>query len=127
MSGVEEDATATERHAAFRALVNARYSCKEFQETPVPAPTVSALLDLTQRAPTSFNSQPYRLILVQDAAVRKQLAGAMTGMNGPAVAAAPVVAVFCADTEVTRESHRLVAMMGQNPAVPKFYLAVIPK
>ena len=50
-----------------------------------------------QRAPSSFNAQPYRCIIVDDADVKAQLADAMLGRNAMAVTSAPVTAVFLAD------------------------------
>ena len=46
----------------------------------------------------SFNFQPYKMIVVRDAVMRKQLAEAMLGGNKYAVQAAPVTVVFAADT-----------------------------
>ncbi len=122
MSGV-----ASEQFLAFKALNDARFSCKEFKSDPIDPAVVDALVAITQRAPTSFNSQPYRIVLVRDAAARAALAKCMTGSNGQACLQAPLVAVFCADTEVVRENDRLVAMFKTNPNIPPFYLALIPK
>ncbi|CAN0509348.1 unnamed protein product, partial [Laminaria digitata] len=48
-------------------------------------------------APSSFNLQPWSVVLVRDPLTRERLATAMLGPNGKKVMAAPVTAVFCAD------------------------------
>ncbi len=122
MSGVT-----SEQFLAFKALNDARFSCKEFKSDPIDEAVIDALVAVTQRAPTSFNSQPYRIVLVRDATTRAALAKCMTGSNGAACVQAPLVAVFCADTEVVSENGRLTALFKTNPNIPAFYLAIIPK
>lgn len=50
-----------------------------------------------QRAPTSYNIQPYTCILVKSASAREKLASCMLGPNKVRVRTAPVSAVFAAD------------------------------
>lgn len=51
----------------------------------------------TSSAPSSFNIQPWSVILVRDAGDRERLSTAMLGGNAKKVLSAPVTAVFCAD------------------------------
>lgn len=48
-------------------------------------------------APSSFNVQPWSVVLVRDDDSRERLAATMLGGNAKKVQAAPVTAVFCAD------------------------------
>lgn len=48
-------------------------------------------------APSSFNVQPWSVVLVRDKAGREDLGTAMLGGNATKVLSAPVTAVFCAD------------------------------
>jgi nitroreductase len=86
------------RLAAFRQLVKSRYSPFQFQhDRPVPAPLLLDLLELTIESPTSFNFQPYKMIVVQSQEARNLIAAnAMLGGNGKKVKEAPVTIVFAA-------------------------------
>lgn len=119
-------AVASDTFTGFKAVVDARFSCKRFVPDPIPEDVLRALLAVTQRAPSSFNTQPYRIVLVRDPKQREALAACMSGKNAPACLEAPVVAVFCADTEITRESLRLQTLLRKNPDVPGPYVNAIP-
>ena len=55
------------------------------------------IVHLTQRAPSSFNAQPFRFIVVRDRDQREKLADAMLGQNQRRVSEAPVAVVVAAD------------------------------
>lgn len=50
-----------------------------------------------QRAPSSFNAQPYRMVVVRGEEAKQRLAGAMLGGNQAKVATAGATVVFAAD------------------------------
>ena len=86
--------------AAFAAVVNARYACKEFDPSrPVADATVDALLALAQRAPTSFNTQPWVVVVVRDEAARARLVASHAPGNQLKALSAPINLVFAADCE----------------------------
>lgn len=58
---------------------------------------IPSMLYIATSAPSSFNIQPWSVVLVRDAATRKKLSTTMLGGNTKKVLAAPVTAVFCAD------------------------------
>ncbi len=59
----------------FTEVAQARFSNGHYKEhQPVPQHVLNDILRLTQRAPSSFNIQPYSLIVVRDPAVRARLA-----------------------------------------------------
>lgn len=59
----------------FAAVARARFSNGHYKEhQPVPHHVLSEVLRLTQRAPSSFNIQPYSLVVVRDPQVRARLA-----------------------------------------------------
>jgi len=121
------DPVKTAEFEGFKKLVSARFSCKRFKSDPIAPHVVKALIDVTRRAPSSFNTQPYRIILVQDKEQRARLAACMSGKNAPACLQAPLVAVFCADTEITRENHRLQNLLRSGGSVPGPYVNIIPR
>lgn len=50
-----------------------------------------------QRAPSGFNMQSYKIVLVQDVDVRMKLSAAMLAGNRARVEQAPLTALFLAD------------------------------
>jgi len=84
---------------AFTSLVHSRYACKEFSPKAVPDDVLRKLMDLTLRAPTSFNTQPWIAVVVRDADAKGKLVAALAPGNQPKAASAPVNIVFAADTE----------------------------
>jgi nitroreductase len=65
----------------MRRLIAARHAAKGFLPTPVDAAVLQDVLEMTRRSPSSFNSQPWCCVIVQDAAQRERLAAAMLGGN----------------------------------------------
>jgi nitroreductase len=49
----------------FMDLVRERYSCKQYDGTPVPAEILEAILEAGRLAPTAKNSQEQRIYVVQ--------------------------------------------------------------
>jgi nitroreductase len=89
--------------ASFAAIVQMRYACKEFDALhPIKEETLASIMALAQRAPTSFNTQPWIAVVVRDPAVRAKLEQAMVPGNQLKVASAPVNVVFAADLEPER-------------------------
>ncbi|CAM9465891.1 unnamed protein product, partial [Discosporangium mesarthrocarpum] len=82
---------------SFRRVVLSRRAAYRFGSENVADEVMKDIMDLTQRAPSSFNAQPWSVVLVREQAQRERLAEAMMGGNGAKVKGAPVVAVFCAD------------------------------
>ncbi|HLO84647.1 MAG TPA: nitroreductase family protein [Nostocaceae cyanobacterium] len=72
-----------------------RRSIKTFKTDPISPELLKQLVELTVAAPSSFNVQPWRIILVQDEAQKAALAEA--AWNQKQVIQAPVTFVFAAD------------------------------
>jgi len=70
-----------------------------FTDEPVSDEHVRAIYDLIKWAPTSFNQQPLRVVLVRSAAARERLVTMMTDNNKAKTLAAPLVAILAADTD----------------------------
>lgn len=83
--------------AADAAL--ARHSVRAYRDTPVSDAELRTLLELTGRAPSAFNLQPWRFIVIRDAQVKEQLREAAYGQKQ--VSDAPVVIAMVADMEDT--------------------------
>jgi nitroreductase len=66
-----------------------------FLPDPVPENDLKKILDAGLSAPSAYNLQPWRFVVVRDAGQRARLRKA--AMNQPKVQEAPVVIVACAD------------------------------
>ncbi|ARV59937.1 nitroreductase [Nostocales cyanobacterium HT-58-2] len=73
-----------------------RRSIKTFKPDPISPELLRQLVDLTVAAPSSYNIQDWRIILVQDEAQKAALSGA--AWNQKQIVEAPVTFVFAADT-----------------------------
>lgn len=93
-----EFAVATGRLSAAEAAI-ARRSVRSYTDQPVTDEEVRDLLELTGRAPSAFNLQPWRFIVVRDQQVKDDLRAAAFGQKQ--VSDAPVVIAMYADMEDT--------------------------
>ena len=75
-------------------VVVTRRATDKFDSTPVPDADLKKILDAGRHAPSGYNIQPWRFVVVRDAAQRKALRGA--AFNQPKVEEAPVVIVAVA-------------------------------
>lgn len=74
-----------------------RRATPSFRDDPVPDETLEELLEIATLAPSGYNLQPWRFIVVRDAAGKKRLREAAYGQ--PKVEQAPVMIIACGDTE----------------------------
>ncbi len=58
----------------FDDVVRARRSIRKFSAADVPDEVVKSLIECALRAPSSMNGQPWRFIVVRNAATKKRLA-----------------------------------------------------
>jgi F420 biosynthesis protein FbiB-like protein len=65
------------RDDAFWALVRGRRSVRRYAAQPVPGELVEKLLEAAHWAPSAHNRQPWRFVVLNEAARRRRLAEAM--------------------------------------------------
>jgi nitroreductase len=87
--------------------IQTRRSIKSFKPDPIAPELLQQLLELTVAAPSSFNLQDWRIIVVQDEAQKKALSEAAYGQ--PQILQAPVTFVFAADSTAWQDD----AIMAQ--------------
>jgi len=76
-----------------------RYATKKFDDTKkVSADKLEDVLKTTQLAPSSYGLQPYKILVVEDAAIREQLKDAAYGQTQ--LTDASQVIVFAAETVI---------------------------
>ena len=78
-------------------VIYGRRATPHFQATLVPDEDLGQILRAGLEAPSGFNLQPWRFVVVRDLAQRKRLRTAAN--NQPKVEEAPVLIVACGDTE----------------------------
>ena len=71
--------------AALARISAARVSCKSFLKTSIPSDVVKSMLEKVIRVPTSFNTQPYRLVLVSSDQAKGDVSACMAEINRPKV------------------------------------------
>jgi 3-hydroxypropanoate dehydrogenase len=88
------------------------HTANTFTDEPVDDDHVRAIYDLVKWAPTSFNQQPLRVVLVRDQNARQRLVNHMIDNNKAKTLAAPLTAILAADKEFHEN------LPTQFPAVP---------
>ena len=78
----------------FQELARARYSVRNFLDTPIEAEKMSLILEAGRVAPTACNFQPQRIYVAKSAESRAKLAQVCRCTFG-----APVILVVCYDRE----------------------------
>jgi nitroreductase len=74
--------------------IRARRTTKKFKPDAIPEATLKELIALTLAAPSSFNMQAWRIVVIDDPAQKAALAKA--SWNQPQLVTAPVTFVFAA-------------------------------
>lgn len=100
----------------FQKLIRRRRSIRRFLETPVEPEKVRACLEAARIAPSSHNAQPWRFVVVDDAALKDRLAtAAFSGIYGVSKfgARAPILVVLLAKRDLV--AHHLGARFQKVP------------
>lgn len=83
-------------------LIKERRSIRKYLDTPVEKEKIEAILEAARLAPSACNAQPWRIVAVRDATLRKEVLS--KGLGGLVVPnswakTAPVIFVVCAETQ----------------------------
>lgn len=89
-----DDAITTLPPTAAQAA-DSRRSIRQYAETPIPESELRELLRLAGRAPSAYNVQPWRFVVVRDSALRQQLSAAAYGQQQ--IVRAPATIVMYSD------------------------------
>lgn len=94
-------------------VVKVRRATQSFKSDPIPDDVLEELLGLAMLAPSGYNLQPWRFIVVKDAENRKKLRAA--AMRQPKVEEAPVVVISCGHTTAWKsEDLEEMIRLGQE-------------
>jgi nitroreductase len=89
-----------------------RRATSHFQPDPVPGQILQAVLELAAQAPSGYNLQPWRFIVVRDAENRKRLQKA--AMDQAKVGEAPVVVIALGMKEESKQCIEEVLREGAS-------------
>lgn len=111
----------------FHEIVASRYATRRFDGRPIPQEELESLLELIRLAPTSFNVQPWRVVVVSEAEQKQALEEA--AWHQPQIASCSHLLVFCANTKLEELAERLEARMlaaaGSRPESVASYMTLV--
>lgn len=119
-----EYASPTERLSAADAAMT-RHSVRSYLDVPVTDDEIHTLLELTGRAPSAFNLQPWRFVVVRDQNVKRALQDAAYGQKQ--VGDAPVVIAMYSDMDDTMANLGDVVHPDLTPEKRASTLAMLEK
>jgi nitroreductase len=101
--------------------IEGRRATPSFDGEPIPAEDLQQILDAGLHAPSGYNMQPWRFIVVQSPEQKKRLRAA--SYNQGKVEEASVVIVACGDADGWRKDIDLMLQQGREGGMPESYAA----
>lgn len=97
---------------SVREAIESRHSIRKYEDEPVAQEDLEEILRLTSLAPSAWNVQPWRFVVVKDGGLRKKLQEAAYGQTQ--VTAAPVVIVVTSDMEDVMDTTEEIPHPGMG-------------
>jgi nitroreductase len=101
--------------------IQERRATPSFDGTPIPAEDLRQILDAGLHAPSGYNLQPWRFVVVQSMEQKKKLRAA--SYNQGKVEEASAVIVACGDADGWRRDLDLMLEQGRKGGMPESYAA----
>jgi nitroreductase len=101
--------------------IRERRATPSFDGEPIPASDLRQILDAGLHAPSGYNMQPWRFIVVQQPEQRKRLRAA--SYNQAKIEEASAVIVACGDRDGWRKDLDEMLRMGRAAGMPESYAA----
>jgi nitroreductase len=99
-------------------IIRERRATPHFDSIPVPDEDLEKILDAGMAAPSGYNLQPWRFVVVRDPERRKKLREAAMGQ--PKVEEAPVILVVCGDPLAWKNGDlELMLKTGNQHGMPE--------
>jgi nitroreductase len=110
--------------------ISQRRSIKSFQSQPIAPEVLRKLIELAVAAPSSYNLQDWRLVIIQDEAQKIALAEAAYGQQQ--ILQAPLTIVFAADPNAWKQDLTPIYQQGietgaWTPETVEYFKMAIPK
>lgn len=101
----------------FKKMVMERRATRHFTDEPVPETVLRTILSLAQQAPSGYNFQPWRFVILRDAGSRARLRAA--AFDQEKITEAPVMVVAFAQREGWKEKiDAILELSTENGAMP---------
>jgi len=101
--------------------IEERRATPSFDGAPIPAEDLRQILDAGLHAPSGYNMQPWRFIVVQSPEQKRRLRAA--SYNQAKVEEASAVIVACGDVDGWRKDLDLMLQQGREGGMPESYAA----
>jgi nitroreductase len=101
--------------------IEGRRATPSFDGEPIPAEDLQQIIDAGLHAPSGYNMQPWRFIVVQSPEQKKRLRAA--SYNQGKVEEASAVIVACGDADGWRKDIDLMLQQGREGGMPESYAA----
>jgi len=98
----------------FEKIVQERYATKSFDGRKISESKVNKLLDLIRYAASSFNIQPWKILVITDQKIKEKLSP--VSWNQAQITTCSHLLVFCADRNVAANIDKLEKLMIENGA-----------
>ena len=102
-------------------VIRDRRATPSFDGTPIPAEDLRQILEAGLHAPSGYNMQPWRFVVVQTPEQKRRLRAA--SYNQAKVEEASVVIVACGDADGWRKDLDEMLEMGRAGGMPESYAA----
>ena len=96
-----------------------RRATPSFDGAPIPAADLKKIIEAGLAAPSGYNMQPWRFVVVQSPEQKKRLRGA--SYNQAKVEEASAVIVACGDSDGWRKDLDLMLQQGREGGMPEGY------
>src|SRR5260370_20059173 len=105
----------------LRQAIQERRVTPSFDGAPIPAEDLKQILDAGLHAPSGYNMQPWRFIVVQSPEQKKRLRSA--SYNQGKVEEASAVIVACGDADGGRKDLDLMLQLGRKGGMSESHAA----
>jgi nitroreductase len=102
-------------------IIRDRRATPSFDGSPVPGNDLRQILEAGLHAPSGYNMQPWRFVVVQSPEQKRKLRAA--SYNQPKVEEASVMIVACGDMDGWRKDLDMMLEMGLASGMPESYAA----
>lgn len=110
-----------EQKKGLYEAIRDRRSTPSFDGAPIDAADLQQIVSAGLLAPSGYNLQPWRFVVVQTAEQKRRLRGA--SYNQAKVSEASAVIVACGDTDGWRRDLELMLQKGLTGGMPESYAA----
>ena len=111
----------TKNKKTLSQAIEERRATPSFDGTPIPPEDLKQILEAGLSAPSGYNMQPWRFVVVQSPEQKKRLRAA--SYNQAKVEEASAVIVACGDADGWRKDLDLMLQLGREGGMPESYAA----